>query len=778
MDHLDFASLSKEELIKRLKISQDEIVKRDKLDRPCTMLELLKECYDHIDKTFRVETEPRWSTRGSLTSVKGKKCPTMLKPWIDFPDQQSNAFQKVTKKLDSLGKSLRLFSSTKFIRELGSKQAVRTIASEEDLRYFQHQFVEDYVASICSRVTPTIKFSNHSHILAEDSEDSDDALGPPQQGQLRARALPRTPKPAGADQICVLKPEQGKQRLLYLIEYKAPHKLTKDSLRACLGWDTSNGEPVAPKPIVVSTVRNQETRPTETKARFHSLALELTAAASTQAYHYMLESGCAYGCVVTGESFVFLTIEEDEPNVLYYHLAEPLREAISGPSGKFLHSQTAIAQLTSFCLVATEVGKRSQEWIAKAMDAADIWQIDDQEMWEETPRKMRELDLKDVSFRAPKSAIKAPTKSTVTTRSKSHKQCKPEAGDQHHSDDYDSDDEQDSDEEPLPTPTRAAPVKGSQVQQEMRGKHTASSAKQQQRQYCTQACLLGLVRRLPIDSDCPNAEHHPRSKTGDTHALTKSGLRNLLRQQLAHTRDEDCENLEVNGARGLLFKLCLATHGYTLVGKGTVARFIPHIQHEGKMYNRLRKLQGWLIPVCFGNIDLEIPWYDLGIHIVHMLLLSYGGEEPLDSSEVQRQQTVDFQSTIEAFGVRHGDVGCRNMLWNEELRRLMFIDFERSTLMDPIQKVPKDNALWSNPRKPSRIKAPSTRIRRRETGKRKVLGELPLSYSKLNRSGAVQRDHTADNSVATSNDKNRVRAKEHQEKDRLEMPIDSDAAAH
>ena len=163
-----------------------------------------------------------------------------------------------------------------------------------------------------------------------------------------------------------------------------------------------------------------------------------------------------------------------------------------------------------------------------------------------------------------------------------------------------------------------------------------------------------------------------------------------------------------------------------------------------------------------------------------MLLLSYGGEDPLDSSEVQRQQMADFQSTIEAFGVRHGNVGCRNMLWNEELQRLMSIDFERSTLIDPIPKVPKDNAVWSNPSRPSRIliKAPGTRIRRRRTGKRKVLGELPFSYSKLNRSGAVQRDHAADNSVATSNDKNRVGAKEHQEKDPLEMPIDSDAAAY
>ncbi|KAL8911221.1 MAG: hypothetical protein Q9171_003568 [Xanthocarpia ochracea] len=184
MDHLDFASLSKEEFIKQLKFSQYEvaewentIAKRDKLDRPFTMLELLRQDL----------------------SVPEKKCPTLLKPWIDFPDQQSNAFQNATEKLSPLGEPLRLFPSTKLIRELGSKKIVRTIASEEDLRYFQHHFAEDYVASIYSQVAPTDNFSNHSHILAEDPEDSDGAPDPPQQVQLRVRGLPPSRKPAGAD---------------------------------------------------------------------------------------------------------------------------------------------------------------------------------------------------------------------------------------------------------------------------------------------------------------------------------------------------------------------------------------------------------------------------------------------------------------------------------------------------------------------------------------------------------------------------------------------------
>ncbi|KAL8898908.1 MAG: hypothetical protein Q9207_006468 [Kuettlingeria erythrocarpa] len=161
-----------------------------------------------------------------------------------------------------------------------------------------------------------------------------------------------------------------------------------------------------------------------------------------------------------------------------------------------------------------------------------------------------------------------------------------------------------------------------------------------------------------------------------------------------------------------------------------------------------------------------------------MLLLSYGGEEPMGSSKVQRQQTEYFESTIAVFGILHGDVGCTNMLWNKELGRFMFIDFERSTLFDPIRKVPDDKAQLPNPHKHSKfvVKKPNTRIHRRGTGTRKVLGELPLSYRKLNRSRAVHRHHTADDSTATPNGKNDVGAKEHEGEDRLEMPVDRAAS--
>ena len=103
-----------------------------------------------------------------------------------------------------------------------------------------------------------------------------------------------------------------------------------------------------------------------------------------------------------------------------------------------------------------------------------------------------------------------------------------------------------------------------------------SQTEVQQRPYCTQACLLGLVRARPVDEGCRNASIHPRQKRSKIHHnLTQKKLCRLLREQLGRTLDEDCENLGVQGARGMLFRLALASHAYTFAGKATITDWIP-----------------------------------------------------------------------------------------------------------------------------------------------------------------------------------------------------------
>ena len=92
------------------------------------------------------------------------------------------------------------------------------------------------------------------------------------------------------------------------------------------------------------------------------------------------------------------------------------------------------------------------------------------------------------------------------------------------------------------------------------------------------------------------------------------------------TLDRNCKDFKIQGSKGALFQITLASHGYTFVGKGTRDVFFPDLIHEGRMYDRLKSVQGKLIPVYLDKIDLDQPWFDFDVRIIHMLLMSWGKE--------------------------------------------------------------------------------------------------------------------------------------------------------
>jgi hypothetical protein len=130
-------------------------------------------------------------------------------------------------------------------------------------------------------------------------------------------------------------------------------------------------------------------------------------------------------------------------------------------------------------------------------------------------------------------------------------------------------------------------VKSSQAAEESDVRH---------RQYCTQACLLGLVRGSPLDDACPNVNAHRAHKAANHHALERKSVAILMLRQLAENPDNGCEPLGKQGARGALFRLTLESYGYVFVAKGTVTAFKAKLEHEGSVYRHLDEVQGELIP--------------------------------------------------------------------------------------------------------------------------------------------------------------------------------------
>jgi hypothetical protein len=212
-----------------------------------------------------------------------------------------------------------------------------------------------------------------------------------------------------------------------------------------------------------------------------------------------------------------------------------------------------------------------------------------------------------------------------------------------------------------------------------RGKHPLTLTRQRlkTRPFCTQKCLLGLARGGAIDEKCPNRKIHPQRHIGQQEFIQ------LIRVQLAidRGRDADCMHLYLGGAVGALFKLCLSSHGYTLVAKGVESHSLAPLQHGRRLYNRMVAIQGQYIPVCLGMTDLIKPLYYSGGHCYQVLFLSWAGQsvrQCVDKSNksILIDATATAMGKIHELNILHRDVAVRNMAFGSG--RLMILDFERA----------------------------------------------------------------------------------------------------
>jgi hypothetical protein len=126
----------------------------------------------------------------------------------------------------------------------------------------------------------------------------------------------------------------------------------------------------------------------------------------------------------------------------------------------------------------------------------------------------------------------------------------------------------------------------------------------------------------------------------------------------------------------------LDSYGYTFVGKGTVVAFQAKLKHEGLVYRHLNEIQGELIPVYLGNISLTSAYFlDFKVRIVHMLLMSWGGEQVESGSTGWEVDAETIRKKLLHYGVEHHDVRPPNVLRSSGDGKVMLVDFERSEIL-------------------------------------------------------------------------------------------------
>ncbi|KAK7211046.1 hypothetical protein V2G26_018224 [Clonostachys chloroleuca] len=625
--------------------------------RPTTLDEYLEACHNLIYARLTVETDLSKTTTGSIRAYH-KLVPEHLKQWTSFFDEQSEILSII---YSFFPVEERLFDNRAYLTTLGNKVSAAPITDEKMLENFLHNCVEEQVRCIIHELSKSedfqrqlnigsgIKFENHLKAISDTAyevvererrqpvpplQQESEESGPESQ-RPKTPDLIRDPEKLNADQICIYRYEEAglaKRTVIAIAEYKPPHKLTLPQLR--VGLHDMN---------IFQDVVCKNKIPTEAEAKFQHYAEELTAAAITQTYHYMIKSGLAYSLLTTGEAIVFLKIDWRVPEVLYYHLAEPGPEVEA--HGQF-RSCTAVAQYLAFHLLAlsnhAHIGQdRRQEVISGLRQ----WKVDFRRTASTISEDQRQAPPSSPAFTP--TTYRTVDRSVRRRRRKLNKNTGPGSKlPVRRRRDDEPDDGEGFNHPPSPSPAeRRQPGQNQGTRRSQRvaertvGESSQSDSKNRSKesnqgvQYCTQRCLLGLVRGYILDTNCPNFSlHRPRNcKTNSSkrHPITHVDFLQQLSKQLKRTLDSGIISLDITGARGALFEISLLEYGYTFIGKGTVKAFIPDLKHEALVYKRLEGVQGTHVPVFLGAINLgalgRTYYYDFRVEVVHLSFMSWGG---------------------------------------------------------------------------------------------------------------------------------------------------------
>ncbi|KAF5023802.1 hypothetical protein F66182_4158 [Fusarium sp. NRRL 66182] len=683
--------------IAELEQANKQLEQENQLQQSTDLTQYLKNCHRHLFQTLTVRPN---ASSTSVTKVNGKYYPLRLRPWTEFTALQQHQFRILQ---EVLGDE-QAFPSYVGVREMERRACETPVASEEDIKPFEHIAVEgpvmDIFRALCARPEqhPTIaslnlsriSFANHSISLDLIADGAARSIAKEFVGGQRRNPSPTKRVAAESQEIrpdrrCLRQDTEGNRAIAFVVEYKAAHQLQTKQVQR--GLDEH---------LMMSVVKRRlSTRSTSDKAQANEDRSDnVLVMALTQTFDYMIRLGLEYSYLTAGKSFLFLRIKADDPRTLLYHLADPGAEVDDGKSG-LDYSKTAVGQVAGFTLLALQSETRPRGWIANVQTQLNEWPIPYPEVEHETTD---EEDLSQTPSHSsdqtyPEQDVESPQRKVAL---RARPACKETQVACNRDDEVDDPDNQkglsgDGINHRPTTKRKDGPSSGSSSRET-----SEDGNKNESRQYCTMACLLGLKRGKELDPSCPNALSH-QIETGSTmHPINLDNMAVLLRDQMSRSLDQDCEPLEMKGkygAVGTLFKLSSMQYGYTFVGKGTIQCLIPHLEHEARVYKRLDRIQGEVIPVYLGSIDLVEPYHltardalrFAGTRIVHMLLMSWAGEVVTGAGE-----SFDFGRAVErplqmvtAEGVLYDDVRESNLVWNEEYGRFMMIDFNSAEIMAP-----------------------------------------------------------------------------------------------
>lgn len=690
-----------EKEIERLK---KELENERRKNQKTTLEEYLYNSHFYLYRNLRLASISNCST--GFTRVEGKYYPKWLRPWDDFVNTHR---QRHFEAIKIACKGRRLFHQETTTRNIGSAILRKRAGNEKAVVHFKEIAVEDPVWEILRPVWDNedlireyrcldVRFiSNRRDVTSASERDPSTTsqncvkerqerrrrTGPSKQMATEQRVKPSFTKPDGWG---VRTDPGGDERLAFVFDYKAAHKFPAGSVKSAVAKERLFME-------VMQRICSDKSG-SNSDEREYEKAEEVIAMALTQVFDYMVRHGVAYGYVATGTSLILLYVNRDDLQTLYCHACIPeedVGEPLDGDLADDKVMYTAVAQLASFCLLSLLSDNLRGVSLEEALQTADatlqIWREPYKDAAcvseAENTRSSSAPSSQETGSRYTSSV--SPINRKISLRSRSS--CRP-------TDIITKDDDKDDDEDERPDgePIRFRPKADTSKRKDgpssssSEGEGAEMSGLAPTRQYCTQACLLGLKRSRELDDNCPNVRLHRSAKGGNRHPIYADTFIRLVCEQLRQNPYRKCDALDRRGkwgATGMLFKLELEPYGYTFVGKGALSGHPCDLEHESNIYARLDRLQGHVVPVHLGIVELDrghiLPG---GVRVFDMMLMSWGGEKaskaglPDLATELHRSSQA-----VWAEGVNHGDERDNNQLWNEERQQVMVIDFDRATFL-------------------------------------------------------------------------------------------------
>ncbi|KAL7816065.1 hypothetical protein V8C44DRAFT_323855 [Trichoderma aethiopicum] len=578
--------------------------------------------------------------------------PRRIIPWDGFAKLQESVWSQLPPETEFCTEQQ--FPS---IEQLDSvRRTLMPVNSEASLQHFGRYAIENVVQELMDKLYEDgllwngLGLSDDVKVTIETDKDLGQVYEPMLESswhkdagelKLSMRNSHRRAKRAGiwVNRSCVYrhKEDHGTKTPIFAIVHQLPHRLQLDEIKCGLASE------IRPERDVIDKEGDSYAFASRT----------LVAATVTQLYSYMISKDIQYGCVCTGEAFIFCRISEDDPCTMYCTPCVPEREVLNDDPTRL--QRTAGALVFGLVLQALRARPLPESW-CESVTYMDTWT----------------MGYDDVLDRIRKTCASRPQSpsSFEVYRWQGFKQS------------------------PLYIEMKTAEPKESEKIRswldDVPGRDGAileldrciSGSRPQltDQPYCSQSCLLGLVQGGAPDVHCPNAEFH-----GPAHLDYNDFLRLLLRQLVrGDGQYSDSMLLRIDNTVRSLRKVRLTSHGYTFIAKG--GKSSASMWAEMSVYDQMAELQGDCVPVCLGLLDLGRPWRYGENTWKEMLLLSWGGRpflschRQVDKEMIAKMTDKALEAIHELGVVYNGGLAASNFLFDRSRESVMLVDFGEASL--------------------------------------------------------------------------------------------------